>query len=80
MLVVIRAAFFKGVSAKGKFSNPMIFNKRFYSWDSCGIFESSKGVDIFISAKIELILGVALLARSSNFWLAGATPNRLWFP
>ena len=63
MLVVIRAAFFKGVSAKGKFSNPMIFNKRFYSWDSCGIFESSKGVDIFISAKIELILGVALLAH-----------------
>jgi hypothetical protein len=44
MLVVIRAAFFKGVSAKGKFSNPMIFNKRFYSWDSCGIFESPKGV------------------------------------
>jgi hypothetical protein len=39
MLVVIRAAFLKGVSAKGKFANQMIFNKRFYRWNPCGIFE-----------------------------------------
>jgi hypothetical protein len=34
----------------------MIFNKGFYSWDSCGIFESPKVVDIiFISIKIGVI-------------------------